>query len=62
MEYDVSKAPEESKKYLPHGYQGQVFRLASYWLPIIPLLTEPTKIMEIGTYHGDWNLSWSQPL
>lgn len=52
MEYDISHVTEESKRYLPSGYQGHVFRLASYWLPIIPLPTEPTKIMEIGTYHG----------
>ena len=52
MDYDVSKASEESKQYLPSGYQGNIFRLANNWLPIIPLPTEPMRIMEIGTYHG----------
>lgn len=51
-EYDVCKASEETKKYLPVGYQGEVCRISSGWMSIIPLFTEPMKILEIGTYHG----------
>ena len=52
MEDDIHHASEESKRYVPVNYQGNLFTLSNTWLSIIPLSQHPMKILTIGTGHG----------
>jgi hypothetical protein len=48
----VDEMTPENRPYLPDAYQGQVYRISTNWLSVIPLPTTPLRIMEIGVFHG----------
>ena len=50
--YHSSKISEFETSQLPPGFYGNVYNLSYKWTPIIPVLEQPVKIMEIGAYHG----------
>ncbi len=50
--YSVNEMTPENRSYLPDAYQGQVYRISTNWLSVIPLPTTPLRIMEIGVFHG----------
>lgn len=50
--YSVEEMTPENRPYLPDAYQGQVYRISTNWLSVIPLPTTPLRIMEIGVFHG----------
>lgn len=50
--YAYEHATDFVKSFLPPGYSGNVYRLSSNWMPLIPVPAGPCKILEIGCYHG----------